>query len=57
MGQLNGKEQELAIVNQKQEALAHLQTEFDGVKPDIDLICQRLVLFAEIWSSVSTFIA
>ncbi|KAJ2913937.1 hypothetical protein MD484_g6477, partial [Candolleomyces efflorescens] len=50
--QLSGKERELAIVNQTQKDLANLQTEFDGVKPDIDLICQRLVLFAEIWSSV-----
>jgi hypothetical protein len=42
----------LAEVNQKQEALAHIKTEFDGLRPDIALICNRLVLFSEIWSSV-----
>jgi outer membrane murein-binding lipoprotein Lpp len=49
---LNQKRAELADVNRKQEALAHLQSEFDGTKPTIALICERLVLFGEIWTSV-----
>ena len=51
--QLEQKEKELADVNRKQQALAQLQTDIDGLKPDISLICERLVLFGEIWSSVS----
>ncbi|CCM02035.1 uncharacterized protein FIBRA_04111 [Fibroporia radiculosa] len=50
--ELGGKLNALADINRKQEALAHLKTEFDGFKPDIALICEKLVLFAEIWSSV-----
>jgi hypothetical protein len=46
------KQEELADVNRKQAALANLKTEFEGLKPDIALICNRLVLFAEIWASV-----
>ncbi|KAJ2923724.1 hypothetical protein H1R20_g13376, partial [Candolleomyces eurysporus] len=53
MSQLRGKEAELAKVNEKQQALAYLQTQSDGVKPEIDLICDRLLLFAEIWTSIS----
>ncbi|KAF6748029.1 hypothetical protein DFP72DRAFT_820981 [Ephemerocybe angulata] len=49
---LRGKQADLAEVNRKQAALAQLQSDFDGVKPDITLICEKLVLFAEIWSSV-----
>ncbi|KAF5323039.1 hypothetical protein D9611_009337 [Ephemerocybe angulata] len=49
---LRGKQADLADVNRKQEALAQLQSDFDNVKPDITLICEKLVLFAEIWSSV-----
>ncbi|KAJ2914562.1 hypothetical protein MD484_g5813, partial [Candolleomyces efflorescens] len=49
--QLEQKEKELADVNRKQQALAQLQTDIDGLKPDISLICERLVLFGEIWSS------
>ncbi|KAJ2930016.1 hypothetical protein H1R20_g7082, partial [Candolleomyces eurysporus] len=52
MSQLWGKEKELATVNEKQQALAYLQSQSDGVKPEIDLICEKLILFAEIWSSV-----
>ncbi|CCM02048.1 uncharacterized protein FIBRA_04124 [Fibroporia radiculosa] len=57
--QRNSKVEELQVkrnaledVNRKQQNLAHLKTEFDGFKPDISLICEKLVLFAEIWSSV-----
>jgi len=49
---LAGKERELEEVNRKQRALAQLKSDFDGLKPNIVLICDRLVLFAEIWSSV-----
>jgi hypothetical protein len=49
---LEGKQAELAEVNKKQEALAHIQTEFENLKPDINLICDRLSLFAAIWVSV-----
>ncbi|KAJ2925652.1 hypothetical protein H1R20_g11440, partial [Candolleomyces eurysporus] len=52
MSQLRGKEAELTKVNEKQQALAYLRTQSDGVKPEIDLICDRLLLFAEIWTSV-----
>ncbi|EGN94760.1 hypothetical protein SERLA73DRAFT_187807 [Serpula lacrymans var. lacrymans S7.3] len=49
---LQRKQNELIDVNRKQAALAHLKTDFDGLKPDIALICDKLILFAEIWSSV-----
>ncbi|KAF8704725.1 hypothetical protein RHS03_06036, partial [Rhizoctonia solani] len=49
---LSNKRKELAEVNRQQEALAHVKTAFDGLKPDIALICQKLSLFGEIWSSV-----
>ena len=52
MAELGRKQAELAVVNQKQEALAHIQTEFEKLKPDIALICDRLALFAHIWVSV-----
>ena len=32
--------------------LPHLRTQFDSLRPDIALICDKLILFAEIWSSV-----
>ncbi|KAG8697442.1 hypothetical protein FRC08_006529 [Ceratobasidium sp. 394] len=47
-----GKQKELEEVNRKQEKLAHLKSEFDAVQPDISLICEKLLLFAEIWSAV-----
>ncbi|CAE6431798.1 unnamed protein product [Rhizoctonia solani] len=50
--ELASKQKELDEVNRKQKALAQLKTEFDGLQPDINLICDRLVLFAEIWTSV-----
>ena len=43
---------ELADVNQKQKDLAHLKTELDGLRPGFTLICDKLRLFAQIWSSV-----
>ena len=49
---LLNKQNALADLNRKQEALANLESDFKGLKPDIALICERLVLFAEIWSSV-----
>ncbi|KAJ2925546.1 hypothetical protein H1R20_g11545, partial [Candolleomyces eurysporus] len=45
-------QRELADVNAKQEGLAKIKSEFDGLRPDIALICAKLVLFAEIWNSV-----
>ncbi|KAJ2927005.1 hypothetical protein H1R20_g10099, partial [Candolleomyces eurysporus] len=50
--ELQGKKDALEDVNRRQQVLANLQSDFDGVKPDISLICEKLVLFAEIWSSV-----
>ena len=50
------KQLELAEVNRRQVALAHLKTQFDALEPDITLICEKLVLFAEIWSSVGPFV-
>ncbi|KAJ2913939.1 hypothetical protein MD484_g6471, partial [Candolleomyces efflorescens] len=50
--QLNNKKKDLAHVNEAQDALPFVESEFNGMKPDIDLICERLVLFAQIWSSV-----
>ncbi|KAF8751743.1 hypothetical protein RHS01_08613 [Rhizoctonia solani] len=38
---LSNKRKELAEVNRQQEALAHVKTAFDGLKPDIALICQN----------------
>lgn len=50
---LRKAQQELAEVNAQQEALAHIKTEFDGLKPDINLICSKLKLFGDIWQNVS----
>ncbi|KAF6748032.1 hypothetical protein DFP72DRAFT_583515 [Ephemerocybe angulata] len=49
---LSSRKNELKDVNQKQLAIAKIKSDFDGLKPDIALICEKLVLFAEIWSSV-----
>ncbi|KAJ2923916.1 hypothetical protein H1R20_g13178, partial [Candolleomyces eurysporus] len=46
--QLEQKEKEL------RHALAQLQTDIDSLRPDIALICERLVLFGEIGASVSS---
>lgn len=46
------KKNELKDVNRKQVELAKIKSDFDGLKPDIALICDRLVLFAEIRSKV-----
>ena len=50
---LTKKQAELREVNKKQKTLAELKTEFDILKPDIELICVQLVLFGDIWDSVS----
>ncbi|KAJ2916563.1 hypothetical protein MD484_g3870, partial [Candolleomyces efflorescens] len=50
--QLLEKQKALKDVNDKQQALANLKSDYDGMQPDISLICEKLVLFAEIWSSV-----
>lgn len=50
---LRAKKAELAEVNRRQKALAELKTQFDGLKPDIALICQNLGVFGDIWQSVS----
>ncbi|KAF8704728.1 hypothetical protein RHS03_06033, partial [Rhizoctonia solani] len=49
---LADKQRKLEDANRKQQGLAHLKTEYDGLKPSITLICEKLLLFAEIWSSV-----
>ncbi|KAG9090350.1 hypothetical protein FS749_000622 [Ceratobasidium sp. UAMH 11750] len=46
--QISDRQKELAEVNRKQQALAQVKTQFDGLKPDIALICSRLALFGEI---------
>ncbi|EGN94755.1 hypothetical protein SERLA73DRAFT_187808, partial [Serpula lacrymans var. lacrymans S7.3] len=46
--ELLGKQNDLADVNRKQEKFAHIKTDFE----DISLVCDKLVLFAKIWSSV-----
>ncbi|EUC59324.1 transmembrane protein, putative, partial [Rhizoctonia solani AG-3 Rhs1AP] len=50
--ELARKQKELDDVNRKQQALSQLKTEFDNLQPDINLICEKLVLFAEIWATV-----
>ena len=50
---LETKQAELVLVNEKQQGLAELQTQLDILKPDIALICDQLVLFGNIWDSVS----
>ncbi|KAF6744317.1 hypothetical protein DFP72DRAFT_929721 [Ephemerocybe angulata] len=50
--ELSSKKKELEDVNRKQKELAKIKSDFDGLRPDIALICEKLVLFAEIWSSV-----
>ncbi|KAJ2912041.1 hypothetical protein MD484_g8367, partial [Candolleomyces efflorescens] len=50
--QLSRKRKELEEVNRKQVALAHLATDFNGLRPDISLVCDKLVMFGEIWQSV-----
>ena len=52
VAELERKQADLAEVNKKQDALAHVQTDFENLKPDIALICDRLALFAHIWVSV-----
>ncbi|KAJ2918841.1 hypothetical protein MD484_g1628, partial [Candolleomyces efflorescens] len=52
--QLQQKEKQLEDANRKQQALAQVQTDIDGLKPDITLISEKLVLFGEIWSSVQS---
>ena len=53
---LETKQAELVLVNEKQQGLAELQTQLDILKPDIALICDQLVLFGNIWDSVSRFL-
>ncbi|KAG8686405.1 hypothetical protein FRC08_012520 [Ceratobasidium sp. 394] len=50
--EISDRRKELEEVNRKQQALAQVKTQFDGLKPDIALICSRLALFGEIWSSI-----
>ncbi|KEP46140.1 putative reovirus sigma C capsid domain protein [Rhizoctonia solani 123E] len=49
---LSQKQKDLADVNRKQQALAQIKTQFDGLKPDIALICSKLALFGDIWASI-----
>ncbi|CAE6488256.1 unnamed protein product [Rhizoctonia solani] len=50
--QLSGIQRELADVNRNQQELAQIKTEFDGLKPDIALICPKLALIGEIWPAI-----
>jgi len=52
--ELQSKQVQLAQVNLRQQALAELKTEFDILKPDIALIADRLIVFGNIWQTVST---
>ncbi|TEB26954.1 hypothetical protein FA13DRAFT_1795203 [Coprinellus micaceus] len=49
---LQKAQRDLAEVNAMQEALAHIKTEFAGLKPDINLICEKLGLFGDIWKNI-----
>ncbi|RXW11419.1 hypothetical protein EST38_g14436 [Candolleomyces aberdarensis] len=51
---LREKKAELEEVNRKQRELAELKSRFDGLKPDIALIAEKLVVFGNIWDTVST---
>jgi hypothetical protein len=50
--ELHRKQLDLAQVNLSQVALAHLNTQFSILKPDFALICDKLLLFSQIWLSV-----
>lgn len=50
--ELANAQRELEQVNEQQVALARIQSTFDGMQPDIELICDNLALFAEVWASV-----
>ncbi|KAJ2924807.1 hypothetical protein H1R20_g12281, partial [Candolleomyces eurysporus] len=52
--ELRKKQGELDEVNRKQRELAELKSRYDGLKPDIALIAEKLVVFGNIWDSVST---
>lgn len=52
--ELSNRKKELVQVNAKQVAIAKIKSDFDGLRPDIALICEKLVLFAQIWSSVQS---
>ncbi|RXW15453.1 hypothetical protein EST38_g10409 [Candolleomyces aberdarensis] len=52
--ELRKKKGELEEVNRKQRELAELKSRYDGLKPDIALIAEKLVVFGNIWDSVST---
>jgi hypothetical protein len=50
--QLSSKQSQLEAIKLQQQLLGQLICGFDGWKPDIALICDKLVVFAETWSSV-----
>jgi len=50
--ELHRKQLDLAQVNLSQVALAHLNIQIDILRPDIALICDKLLLFSQIWTSV-----
>jgi len=52
--ELKNKKNDLARVNEQQQQLANLQTQYEGVKPDFALICEKLVLFSKIWLQVQS---
>lgn len=49
---LQEAQRDLAEVNAMQEALANIKTQFDGQKPDIHFICDKLKLFGDVWQNV-----
>ena len=42
-----------AEINRKQEALAHIKSDFDGVTPNFKFICDSLKIFTDIWNEVN----
>ncbi|TEB33804.1 hypothetical protein FA13DRAFT_1789631 [Coprinellus micaceus] len=49
---LQQAQRDLAEVNATQKVLAYIKTEFVGLKPDINLICEKLGLFGDIWQGI-----
>lgn len=52
---LNTAQANLKATIEKQKALAAMQADFENLKPNIDDICTKLGVFADIWTFVSAF--
>ncbi|KAJ2925329.1 hypothetical protein H1R20_g11798, partial [Candolleomyces eurysporus] len=50
--ELQGKQSRLEAIKAKQQLLGQAKAAFDAWKPNIALVCDKLVLFAETWASV-----